>query len=75
MPKCCRLHGSLPTFTKFESGRRYVYSVMLKPKDGYSFSNGVVMTVNGNAVSASLNGDFLYAPVVKTITIPNTNNR
>ena len=25
-------HGSLPTFTKFEGGKKYVYSLMLKPK-------------------------------------------
>lgn len=61
-------HGSLPTITEFESGKKYVYFIMLKPKDGYSFSNEVAMTVNGESVKSSLSGDFLYVPAVKTIT-------
>ena len=63
-------HGSLPTITEFESGKKYVYFIMLKPKDGYSFSNEVAMTVNGESVKSSLSGDFLYVPAVKTITMP-----
>ncbi len=63
-------HGSLPVITEFESGKEYVYSIMLKPKDGYSFSNDVVMTVNEESVRVSLSGGFLYAPAVKTITMP-----
>ena len=43
---------------------------MLKPKDGYSFSNEVAMKVNGESVKSSLSGDFLYVPAVKTITMP-----
>ena len=61
-------HGSLPTITEFESGKKYVYFIMLKPKDGYSFINEVAMTVNGESVKSSLSGDFLYVPAVKTIT-------
>ena len=63
-------HGSLPTITKFESGKKYVYFVMLKQKDGYSFSKDVAMTVNWESVKSSLSGEFLYAPAVKTITMP-----
>lgn len=63
-------HGSLPTITEFESGKRYVYSLMLKPKDGHSFSNEAAVTVNGESVTSSLLGDFLYLPAVKTITMP-----
>ena len=63
-------HGSLPTITEFESGKKYVYFIMLKPKDGYSFSNEVAMKVNGESVKSSLSGDFLYVPAVKTITMP-----
>ena len=66
-------HGSLPTFTKFESGKRYVYSVMLKPKDGYSFDSEVSATVNWDVkqnVSPESGGKFLYVPAVKTITMP-----
>lgn len=63
-------HGSLPTITEFESGKRYVYSLMLKPKDGYSFSSETAVTVNGESVTLSLSGEFLYVPAVKTITMP-----
>lgn len=63
-------HGSLPTITEFESGEKYVYFLMLKPKDGHSFSNEVAVTVNGESVTSSLLGDFLYLPAVKTITMP-----
>mgnify|MGYP000845179616 CR=1 FL=1 len=61
-------HGSLPTITEFESGKRYVYSLMLKPKDGYSFSNETAVTVNEESVKSSLSGEYLYVPAVKTIT-------
>ena len=61
-------YGSLPTITEFESGKKYMYFLMLKPKDGYSFSNDVAMTVNGKSVKSSLSGTFLYAPAVKTMT-------
>ncbi len=63
-------HGSLPTITKFESGKSYVYSIMLKPKDGYSFSDKTVVTVNGQKVSAPFVGGSMYIPTIKTITIP-----
>lgn len=62
-------HGSLPTITAFENGKTYVYSIMLKPKDGYSFSSETVITVNGNAVTAGPATDgYLSLPIVKTIT-------
>ena len=61
-------HGSLPTITEFESGKRYVYSLMLKPKDGYSFNSEATVTVNGESVKSSLSGEYLYVPAVKTIT-------
>ena len=63
-------HGSLPTITEFESGEKYVYFLMLKPKNGHSFSNEAAVTVNGESVTSSLLGDFLYLPAVKTITMP-----
>ena len=62
-------HGSLPTITAFESGKSYVYSLMLKPKDGYSFSSETVVTVNGEKVSAPFVGGVMYIPAIKTITI------
>ena len=61
-------HASLPTITVFESGKRYVYSLMLKPKDGYSFNSETTVTVNGESVKSSLSGEYLYVPAVKTIT-------
>ena len=63
-------HGSLPTITAFESGKKYVYSLMLKPKDGYSFSEETVITVNGQKVSAPFVGGSMYIPSIKTITMP-----
>lgn len=63
-------HGSMPTITKFESGKKYVYSIMLKPKDGYSFSSETVITVNGEKVSAPFVSGSMYIPAVKTITMP-----
>ena len=63
-------HGSLPTITAFESGKTYVYSLMLKPKDGYSFSSETVITVNGQKVSAPFVGGSMYIPSIKTITMP-----
>ena len=63
-------HGSLPTIKDFESGKKYMYFLMLKSKDGYSFSNEVAMTVNGESANSNLSGDFLYVPAVKTIMMP-----
>ena len=61
-------HGSLPTITEFESGKKYVYFLMLKPKDGYSFNSETTVTVNGESVKSNLSGEYLYVPAVKTIT-------
>lgn len=61
-------HGSLPKFKEFEGGKKYVYSLMLKPKDGYSFSSETIVTVNGQKVSAHFVDGFMYVPAVKTIT-------
>lgn len=62
-------HGSLPTITEFESGKKYVYSVLLMPEMGYDFSREVTATVNGNAVTAVPATDgYLSLPNVKTIT-------
>ena len=63
-------HGSLPTITALESGKSYVYFLMLKPKDGYSFSSETAVTVNAESAKSSLSGEFLYVPAVKTITMP-----
>ncbi len=63
-------HGALPTITEFESGKSYVYSIMLMPKNGYSFSDKTVITVNGEKVSAPFVGGSMYIPAVKTITMP-----
>ena len=61
-------HGSLPTITEFESEKKYVYFLMLKPKNGYSFNSETTVTVNGESVKSSLSGEYLYVPAVKTIT-------
>ena len=61
-------HGSLPKITEFESGKRYVYSLMLKPEDGYSFNSETTVTVNGESVKSSLSGEYLNVPAVIPIT-------
>ena len=61
-------HGTLSAITNFENGKHYVYSLMLQPKDGYSFSSETVITVNGQKVSAPFVGGSMYIPSIKTIT-------
>lgn len=62
-------HGSLPTITEFENGKKYVYSVLLMPEREYVFAREVAATVNGNAVTAGPATDgYLSLPNVKTIT-------
>lgn len=62
-------HGSLPTITEFESGKKYVYSVLLMPEREYDFAREVAATVNGNTVTAVPATDgYLSLPNVKTIT-------
>lgn len=63
------IYSTLPTITAFESGKKYVYSVLLMPERGYDFSREVTATVNGNAVTAGPATDgYLSLPNVKTIT-------
>ena len=62
-------YSTLPTITAFESGKKYVYSVLLMPERGYDFAREVAATVNGNAVTAVPGTDgYLSLPNVKTIT-------
>lgn len=62
-------YSTLPTITKFESGKKYVYSVLLMPEREYDFGREVASTVNGNAVTAVPATDgYLSLPNVKTIT-------
>ena len=62
-------YSTLPTITAFESGKKYVYSILLLPERGYDFGREVAATVNGNAVTAVPGTDgYLSLPNVKTIT-------
>ena len=62
-------YSTLPTITAFESGKKYVYSVLLMPEREYNFAREVAATVNGNAVTAVPATDgYLSLPNVKTIT-------
>ena len=62
-------YSTLPTITAFESGKKYVYSVLLMPERGYDFGREVAATVNGNTVTAVPGTDgYLSLPNVKTIT-------
>ena len=59
----------MPTITEFESGKKYVYSVLLMPEREYNFSREVTATVNENTVTAvSATDRYLSLPNVKTIT-------
>ena len=63
------IYSTLPTITAFESGKKYVYSVLLLPERGYDFGREVAATVNGNTVTAVPGTDgYLSLPNVKTIT-------
>ena len=63
------IYSTLPTFTAFESGKKYVYSVLLMPERGYDFGREVAATVNGSTVTAVPGTDgYLSLPNVKTIT-------
>ena len=46
------IYSTLPTITAFESGKKYVYSVLLLPERAYDFAGEVAATVNGNTVTA-----------------------
>ena len=61
------IYTTLPTITAFESGKKYVYSVLLMPEE-YDFGRKVAATVNGNAVTAvpAVDG-YLSLPNVKTM--------
>lgn len=63
------IYSTLPTITAFESGKKYVYSVLLMPEREYDFAREVAATVNGNVVTAVPATDgYLSLPNVKTIT-------
>lgn len=63
------IYSTLPTITAFESGKKYVYSVLLMSERAYDFGREVTATVNGNAVTADPATDgYLSLPYVKTIT-------
>ena len=63
------IYSTLPTFTAFESGKKYVYSILLLPERGYDFGREVAATVNGSTVTAVPGTDgYLSLPNVKTIT-------
>ena len=62
-------YSTLPTITAFESGKKYVYSILLLPERGYDFGREVAATVNGSTVTAVPGIDgYLSLPNVKTIT-------
>lgn len=62
-------YSTLPTITKFESGKKYVYSVMLMPERECDFGREVAATVNGNTVTAvPATYENLSFTNVKTIT-------
>ena len=63
-------------FTKFESGKKYMYSIGLKAKDGYKFGSGnaTVMTFDGKEVATpnyipAFDGKTAMAISLKTINV------
>lgn len=68
-------YSTLPTITAFESGKKYVYSVLLMPERGYDFSREVAATVNGSTVTAVPGTDgYLSLPNVKTMIPTESDN-
>ena len=69
------IYSTLPTITAFESGKKYVYSILLLPERGYDFGREVAATVNGNTVTAvpAVDG-YLSLPNVKTMIPTESDN-
>lgn len=69
------IYSTLPTFTAFESGKKYVYSILLMPERGYDFVREVAATVNGSTVTAVPGTDgYLSLPHVKTMIPTESDN-
>ena len=69
------IYSTLPTITAFESGKKYVYSVLLMPERGYDFGREVDATVNGSTVTAAPATDgYLSLPNVKTMIPTESDN-
>ena len=69
------IYSTLPTITEFESGKKYVYSIMLMPEREYDFSREVAATVNGNSVTVVPATDgYLSLPNVKTMIPTESDN-
>ena len=68
-------YSTLPTITAFESGKKYVYSILLMPERGYDFGREVAATVNGSTVTAVPGTDgYLSLPNVKTMIPTESDN-
>lgn len=68
-------YSTLPTITAFESGKKYVYSILLMPEREYDFSREVAATVNGSTVTAVPGTDgYLSLPNVKTMIPTESDN-
>ena len=69
------IYSTLPTITAFESGKKYVYSILLLPERGYDFGREVAATVNGSTVTAVPGTDgYLSLPNVKTMIPTESDN-
>lgn len=62
---------SMKKITQFEEGKTYMYSIELREKNGYTFSDNCSVTINGNPISATANAvktvDGLFIMNIETI--------
>lgn len=62
---------SMKKITQFEEGKTYMYSIELREKNGYTFTDNCSVTINGNPISATANAvktvDGLFVMNVETI--------
>ena len=69
-----RYTSGMKRLTRFEEGKTYVYSVLLKGKNGYTFSDSCPVMVNNRAVPAAQvkkTADGLLITEIKTLTPKN----
>ena len=65
-----RYTSSMKRITKFEEGKKYMYSMELKAKDGYTFADNCSVSINNiptDAANVIKNQNGLFITAIKTI--------